>query len=400
MLRKVSVLTAYVCLSICIQVLPTAVLDARGGAADRRDACLLIAPDGRVLWSHRADRPMVPASTQKIVTALAALHYLGEDFVYETHLYREDRDLRVKGLGDPLLVSEALERMATQASEHIGEVRHVLLDDTYFESPLTIPGVSSSTNPYDAPNGALCVNFNTVYFKRVRNGFASAEPQTPLLPMVMDRIRRSGLSEGRIVLSRENGETLLYAGRLLEYFLKNRGVEITGEVRVARTPVRAVDPDLRFQSPYVLTDVLGRLLAHSNNYIANQLIVSCGIQRFGPPGTLEKGVLALNEYAAGVLGLEGAVLVEGSGISRENRLSAVHLVKALNAFAPHRPLMSRKGNEWYKTGHLNGVRTRAGYIEGADGSVYSFAVLVNSPGRSTHDMMKRVHRIVARDEKG
>ena len=57
------------------------------------------------------------------------------------------------------------------------------LDDTYFTQPLTIPGISSSSNPYDAPNGALCANFNTVFFKHSRDGYASAEPQTPLLPM-------------------------------------------------------------------------------------------------------------------------------------------------------------------------------------------------------------------------
>jgi D-alanyl-D-alanine carboxypeptidase/D-alanyl-D-alanine-endopeptidase (penicillin-binding protein 4) len=367
-----------------------------GGA----DAVLVVAPDGRVLWSHRPRAAMIPASTLKIVTALAALHYLGESHRFETHFFREGPDLRVKGLGDPLLVSEVVREAAAEAAAEVDSVRHLLLDDSYFAGELTVPGVSDSTNPYDAPNGALCVNFNTVFFRTAGGRPVSAEPQTPLLPMVLPRIRASGLDSGRIVLSAENDEALRYAGALFAHFLEARGLALTGEIRRApATPSDAV-PLVRHRSPYALTEVISRLLEFSNNFIANQLAIACGIQAHGAPGTLEKGVSALNRYAREVLGLEGAVVAEGSGISRENRLSAAHLVAALERFSPHHRLMARSGNEWYKTGHLSGIRTRAGYVEAPGGRLYRFAVLVNTRGKTTGPAMGRVHRLVERDAAG
>jgi D-alanyl-D-alanine carboxypeptidase/D-alanyl-D-alanine-endopeptidase (penicillin-binding protein 4) len=339
---------------------------------------------------------MVPASTQKIVTALAALHYLGETFRYETHLFREGDDLRVKGLGDPLLISETLRELSRLAADRFPTIRHLVLDDSYFSSPLVIPGVSASLNPYDAPNGALCVNFNTVFFRTANGKLASAEPQTPLLPVVVDRIRRTGLSQGRIVLSRHGNETLLYAGHLLAFFLAEDGMEITGRIRAAASPAPGDQPQLRYSSPYALTEVIGRMLEYSNNFIANQLIITSGAVRFGAPGTLTKGVEALQSYGDDILGLTGAVFAEGSGISRENRLSAGHLMTALNAFSNRYRLMVNKGVEWYKTGHLKGIRTRIGYIETKSG-LYRFAVLVNTPGKTTHAIMKDIHRRIAAD---
>ncbi|MGD9018570.1 MAG: D-alanyl-D-alanine carboxypeptidase, partial [Desulfobacterales bacterium] len=79
------------CLCLCVLAMATAASRSSGAPplVGTRDAVLLKAPGGRTLWAHRSNRLMVPASTQKIVTALAALHYLGENFRYETHLYRE-----------------------------------------------------------------------------------------------------------------------------------------------------------------------------------------------------------------------------------------------------------------------------------------------------------------------
>lgn len=386
-------MAAFVLMGLLVAAAPSTAAPLVGS----RDSVLLTAPDDRVLWSHRQDTPRVPASTQKIVTALAALERLGEGFVFETHLYREGEDLRIKGFGDPLLISETVAAMAQRAADQVSAVRHLLLDDTHFAGALAIPGVSASANPYDAPNGALCVNFNTVFFKQENGRYVSAESQTPLLPIVMERIRRSGLKNGRIVLSRHDDETLHYAGHLFAHFLAANGVPVTGAIRRTDTPAPDGPPLMRYPSPFSLAEVVSRLLAFSNNFIANQLVITLGVRAHGAPGTLENGVRVLNRYASDRLGLAGAVLVEGSGISRQNRLTAAHLKTALDRFAPHHQLMSRKKSEWYKTGHLKGVRTRAGYIEGIDGDLYRFVVLINTPGKTTHRIMDRMHRLVRKD---
>jgi D-alanyl-D-alanine carboxypeptidase/D-alanyl-D-alanine-endopeptidase (penicillin-binding protein 4) len=80
-------------------------------------------------------------------------------------------------------------------------------------------------------------------------------------------------------------------------------------------------------------------------------------------------------------------IVEGSGISRENKISAHNLHIVLEAFAPHYNLMRREGRAFYKTGTLSGISTRAGYIENSKGGLYRFVVLINTPGKSADPIL-------------
>ncbi|MBW1779015.1 MAG: D-alanyl-D-alanine carboxypeptidase, partial [Deltaproteobacteria bacterium] len=271
-----------------------------------KDALLLADLEGNILLSKNKIRPMVPASVLKIFTAHLALTHLGPDHRFATDFYLDNQNrLKVKGFGDPFFVSESLAVVAQTLSRRIHTLDGIVLDDTYFADPLTIPGVSDSFEPFDAPNGALCVNFNTVNFRRTGSKFVTAEPQTPLLPMVIPRILKSGLDKGRIVLSHQQAETVLYAGHLLEHFLEKAGITVTGEIRRGRVNPTVDSLVLHHVSEYRLTDIVSQLLEHSNNFIANQLLISVGAAVLGPPGTLDKGVRAARNHAAHVLNIDG-----------------------------------------------------------------------------------------------
>ena len=357
-----------------------------------RDALLVTNADGRVLLSHNSTRPLVPASTLKVVTALAARHYLGDQARFHTDFFLDsDDNLWIRGYGDPLLVSEVVADIARALRERLERpVQAIVLDDRYFAQPLVIPGVSSSANPYDAPNGALCVNFNTVNFRTYQGRIVSAEPQTPLLNMVRKRIQASGLRRGRVVLSHNDNEALLYAGGLFRYFLLQAGIQVEGPLRL---PADSPAPErllYRHTSPFSLDEVTARLMAFSNNFIANQLLIAAGARAYGAPGNLAKGARALNAFAAETLGVTEADLVEGSGISRKNRINAQELMRALVHFEPYRHLMTREANIYFKTGTLNGIRTRVGYIETRDDRLLRFVLLLNSPGKQPQPILKRV----------
>jgi D-alanyl-D-alanine carboxypeptidase/D-alanyl-D-alanine-endopeptidase (penicillin-binding protein 4) len=305
----------------------------------------------------------------------------------------DDRsNFKIKGFGDPLLISEVVDEIARELTAKrggLGKVHDLLLDDSYFKQPLTIPGITSSNEPYDAPNGALCVNFNTVNFKRTRNGYSSDEPQTPLLPMAVAKIKRSKLKRGRIVFAHDAGENTIYAGKLFRHFLEQRGVEFTGSVRLGR--IQGADIRiLKYTSRFSLLQVISRLLEHSNNFTANQLLIASGVKVFSAPGTLDKGVKAALSYARKVLGLSDLSFLEGSGISRKNRVSARQINRVLEEFEPQHHLMQREGREFYKTGSLHGISTRAGYIENHQGGLYRYVVMINTPGRSTRPVMRRL----------
>jgi len=140
-----------------------------------KDAVLVADHNGTILFAKHENVKLTPASTLKILTSLAALHYFGTDYRFTTEFYLDaDANLKIKGYGDPMLLSE----MIMQAVDMIcvkleamkkNIINDIILDGSYFQSPVIIPGLSDSLEPYDAPNGALCANFNTVSFKQKKN---------------------------------------------------------------------------------------------------------------------------------------------------------------------------------------------------------------------------------------
>lgn len=365
-----------------------------------QDAVLVADQRGRILFSKNADKKLIPASTLKILTSLVAMHYLGPDYRFTTEFYIDnDSNLKIKGYGDPLLTSEILEEISRAIgsrldSEH-KKIKNIVLDDSYFKQPIIIPGITSSSQPYDAPNGALCANFNTVYFKRLENGkYASAEEQTPLLPFALRKIKKSKLTMGRIVFSHKENENTLYLGHLLKYFLEKQGIKSNGNIRHGRVNKENDILVFKYISIFSIKEIISKLLEHSNNFIANQLLISAGTKRYGLPGTLDKGVLAALNYTKNVLNIDNISIIEGSGISRQNKISANSLHKILEKFEPYHELMHKSGRKFYKTGTLNGIKTRAGYIRNEKKELYHFVVLINTPGKSAELIMNRILKVL------
>jgi D-alanyl-D-alanine carboxypeptidase/D-alanyl-D-alanine-endopeptidase (penicillin-binding protein 4) len=363
-----------------------------------RDAVLVSDPDGHIIFSKNVDKKLIPASTIKIFTALAAIHYLGPDYKFFTEFYMDRHsNLKIKGYGDPLLISETVEEMIHRLSMMLyakfNIINDLVLDDSYFAASTVIPGVNISYEPYDAPNGALCVNFNTVNFKRNKNGvYVSAESQTPLLPFILSRVKASRMDHGRIVLSSQRNEITRYAGHLFLYFLKKEGVRLNGSIRLGKVQKEADKLIYRYVSSFSLMQTLSKLLEYSNNFIANQLLITVGAKAYGPPGNLEKGVRAALIFAKNILEIDHIQIEEGSGISRKNQISAKDFYKILNAFIPYYFLMRHTDQMFYKTGTLKGIHTRAGYIKRKSGELYPFVLMINTPGKSPEPMMDIIQR--------
>jgi D-alanyl-D-alanine carboxypeptidase/D-alanyl-D-alanine-endopeptidase (penicillin-binding protein 4) len=363
-----------------------------------QDSILVSDPQGQILFSKNAEKKLIPASTLKIFTSLVALHFLGNDYRFPTEFYLDEHsNLKIKGYGDPLLISEVVAKISQILAillRNTQPMNDLVLDDTYFKQPLTVPGITSSPQPYDAPNGALCVNFNTVNFERKAEGYVSAEPQTPLLPYVIEKIKALKLNRGRIVFSHNKNEITIYAGELFRYFLQNEGIRFKGKVKLGRIHNRNDKLIFKYHSVSSLDQIVAKLLEHSNNFVTNQLLIAAGAQALDSPGTLAKGVALASDYAKNELAIENMTIAEGSGISRNNRVSAFQMDRVLQKFLPYHHLMRREGSEFYKTGTLYGISTRAGYIETAYGGLYRYVILLNTPGKSTDPIILRLLRIL------
>ncbi len=364
----------------------------------KNDSILVADAKGHIVLAKNADEKRIPASILKIFTSLVALHYLGDDYRFPTEFYLDKQsNLKIKGYGDPLLISEVISKISQVLAvllKNTQPLNDLVLDDSYFRQPLTIAGITSSAQPYDAPNGSLCVNFNTVNFKRTSQGYVSAEPQTPLLPFAIKKIKASGLNQGRIVFSHNKNEITLYAGKLFQYFLEKQGLRFNGKVKLGQINEKIDRLIFRYDSSSSLEEIVVKLLEHSNNFTTNQLLIATGAKIIGSPGTLAKGVAIASDYAKEMLDIENMTIVEGSGISRDNRVSAVQMVQVLQEFLPYYYLMRREGREFYKTGTLYGISTRAGYIKRTDGEFYRYVIMLNAPGKSTDSLILRLLRIL------
>ena len=360
-----------------------------------KDAVLVASPRGRILLEKNADKKLIPASTLKIFTSLVAFHYLGPEYRFSTEFYLDrDGNLKIKGYGDPLLLSETLRETATALSQKLSSFNHLILDDSFFSGQVSVPGTAPSYQPYDASNGALCVNFNTVSFKRINHAYVSDEEQTPLLPFVEKRIRGSSLEKGRIVLSHRENEATLYAGHLFKYFLTQAGMKSQGEIRLGNVQPQEDRLLYTFTSPFPVKQSIGKLMEFSNNFIANQLLLACGAKAYGAPGSLDKGVMSALRYAREVLKTEELSFDEGSGISRKNELTAYIMLKLLDEFESYHHLLRQEGKEYYKTGTMDGIRSRAGYIADGRGELYRFVVIMNTQGKTTEAVMELIRRFI------
>ena len=351
------------------------------------DAIFVVNNDGKVVLGKHSGQLCIPASILKIVTSLAAFHYLGTDYRFKTEFYRSpDGFLKIKGYGDPVLVSEELEKISHTLQKEYQEFSGIGLDATYFKESIKIPGITHTLNPYDAKNAALCVNFNTVCFRRESSGLlVTGEPHTPLLNFARKKIKKY-MRSGRINLFRKHSDILLYTGHLMHFFLLKQGIEIKEKI-IKIESVNDKDKLLMTHfSGATVEEIVSMLLRFSNNFIANQLLLSIGAKIYGPPATLKKGIEAIKNFAQKSLNIHDFKIVEGSGISRKNKISAKEMIKAVKAFEPYRNLLTHEENLFYKTGTLNGVRTRAGFIETEYGKTFPFVVMLNRKNVNNYRM--------------
>ncbi len=125
-----------------------------------------------VLEAHLADIPRIPASTTKIVVALAALRLLGTEYRFTTSLLRDGAihngslhgDMYLRGGGDPSLSSDDLHHFAAALKD--SGIRRVagrfVFDDSFLPSTPAINDRQPVAAAYNPSLSALSLNYNRV----------------------------------------------------------------------------------------------------------------------------------------------------------------------------------------------------------------------------------------------
>jgi D-alanyl-D-alanine carboxypeptidase/D-alanyl-D-alanine-endopeptidase (penicillin-binding protein 4) len=202
----------------------------------------------------------------------------------------------------------------------------------------------------------------------------------------------------------------LYAGAVLRWQLQAHGIEVTGAARRGRVPDSAAEI-LAFEGR-PLGEIVRLFLKYSNNMIAEALVKAMGSDASGQPGTWAAGMAELEHRLRALdLSLAGARLVDGSGLSRENRVPprllteallvarrsfefGPELIAALPIAAADGTLEERAegaaGEVRGKTGLLDRVVSLSGYARSEAGRELVFSLLVNGFRSSDAQAMRAV----------
>lgn len=361
--------------------------------------CLTVSIAGSQVYDHQGHQPLLPASTQKLYTAQAALDALGGDATFTTSVLAAapaadgvlQGDLTLLGGGDPVLVTDAY------------RVLRGIGDDEAFTS-------------FDALAAQLAATGITRVTGRVV-GDESRYDQLRSVPSWPDRYVADGESGPLSALGVDDGYDLTLpppesgqnpswkrstdpaasAARLLTNRLLIRGIRVDG-AQLAGSGTAT--PDLvelaKVTSPS-LGEIVDEMLLSSDNQIAELLAKELG-HHAGEGGTTAAGTAVIDESDAQA-GTErpDSRSTDGSGLDLGNRTTCADLVSLLesvggpdSAIGRGLPVAGRTGTLSRrfrgtpaegvlraKTGSLDFVSALAGYVDLPDGSVASFAYVVN-----------------------
>ncbi|MBB3083424.1 D-alanyl-D-alanine carboxypeptidase/D-alanyl-D-alanine endopeptidase [Geodermatophilus sabuli] len=335
---------------------------------------------GEALLDRDADAPVVPASTAKLLTAVAALTTLDPETTFETTVVAGEApgEVVLVGGGDPTLSTTVpslsypgaptVADLAAQVRASLPEgtqVTRVVVDSSLFTGPLTASGWGPDDAPstYAAPVTAIAVDG-----ARVRPGEAprSGQPGLDAGAALADDL---GVPGATIVLDEapEAGETL-------------------GAVRSA--PVARLVEQTLSQSDNLLAETLARHVALARDLPATF------------EGSAEAVPAALTDAG---LDVTGVALSDGSGLSQEDRVPVELLTDLLAgaadgtvpeasavlsglAVAGYDGTLADRGDDdprtapgavRAKTGTLLGVHGLAGTVVTADGRLLAFAVVAD-----------------------
>ena len=350
--------------------------------------CLAVEEGDAAIYVRDGGSALTPASTLKVLTGMAALRRLGDDFRFVTEVRADrpvvdgvlDGPLWLVGAGDPLLSTKAyadsfrnqpqvytsLDVLADGiVAAGVREIRGgVVGDESRFDTVRYVPTWKPGyiTDNEIGPVSALVVNDNFAQF-RPRPTIATTSPPVHGAAVLTDLLRGRG-----VVIAPAPGE----------------GAAPTGATAVASV---ASPP---------LPEIVGELLRESDNMTAEVLTKELGA-RFGGSGSWEAGVRVIRETVAEAgLAADGYAAVDGSGLDVTNRLSCTLLMDALDLAGPVGPVASgfavagqtgtlaqrfrgnpAEGRLRAKTGSLNFVAGLVGFVDAADDRTLEFALLAN-----------------------
>ena len=394
----------------------------------------------KVISSYNENTPLVPASTTKLLTTETALNLLGENYRWNTQLeYSGTVDengvltgnLYIVGSGDPSLgtnkagassyreiIDTFKEALSTEGIKKVNG--DIIIQTALFKGNISrLPEnvVWLENNNYYLPVGATKeINpANERLIVKRAMPTESVKKYFYVSPYTNQMVYAEKY-EGDGVLTTKLPDAPAFLANSFRATLVKSGIAVTGKVQT-----KTVDgqPESRktinvYKSP-TLADIVYYTNQRSDNSLAEALLKTVGYFKKGNQ-TPDSGREVVTEHLKDVaFDFEGLNYMDGSGLSRNNKVTPISQVKYLTSLMGTKYyqtyfnslpiggqsgtlkkmfLENGNGQVFAKTGTLNKVKTLAGYIKTNSGKTLVFSLLVNNYAGSVDMVKKRMEQII------
>ncbi|AWE06830.1 D-alanyl-D-alanine carboxypeptidase/D-alanyl-D-alanine-endopeptidase [Lysinibacillus sp. 2017] len=409
------------------------------------------AKTGELVYSYNGNIAMPPASNLKLVTGAAALERLGQNYRFKTKLYIDGKikkhvlhgNVYIEGSGDPTLNNLDFQELASALKKMgINSVTgHLIGDDTAFSGSTLSPGVEKQEESYyyAARTSAITMSPNSDYdastvIVTATPSKVGAKPTYSITPNLSGMVitnQAKTVKKGQkntIVIKRNyNSNTIVISGNLpvgssskewvtvqdptmntlqaIKNCMQNMGIKFSTSSKVLRQSLKD-DAQLIFTNESkTLAQMFPVFLKLSNNSMGDIFVKTLGKHVYGE-GNLETGAQVLMDYGhAKDISMSNWRFVDGSGLSAQNRVTAIGLTQLLyevqsepyyHTFYQALPVAGDKdrliggtlksrfnaanlqGRIVAKTGYIANVNTLTGYMKGNSGKQYIFSILIQN----------------------
>ena len=378
------------------------------------------------MLTYNIDIIRAPASTMKLLTTYAALKILSPSYSWRTEAWTRgsikdgilEGDLILKGYGDPFLIYENYGKFIRGIREKgLKDIRgDIIIDNSYFDIQKFDPAAFDNKpfRTYNAAPSALMFNFQSTRFlftpdEESETIKITPYPSIPNFEMNNDvtySSKKCRRSHYKPKFSYDDSGVLTIKGRyskkcgqkfVLRSFsdpaehafngFRDFWIELGGSLRGTMKAGRKTTGDKRFHtgSSPTLGEQIRLINKWSNNVMTRQVLLTLGAKKYGAPATLKKGQDAIiTLLSENNINTDGIIIDNGSGLSRQSRLSARQMAQLLETAYrdPYMPefmaslslpgldgtLVKRfrkgdlRGRSHLKTGTLNSVTALSGYM--------------------------------------
>lgn len=404
---------------------------------------------GRKLFDHNAQIGLAPASTQKVLTSIAALETLGQQYKFKT-IVSYDGEIEagtlngyvyINGYGDPTLGSwrfknrkehDFIDSLYVSLNKlGIKKIRGNILALNNNWEKQTISGGwiwDDIGNYYGAGLAELNWKENQ-YDLYLQPGNKEGDPvsivktEPALYKVHLKSELTTGMpgsgdnsyiylapyaSEGVIKGTVPAGKSFKVSGSVpnpKEHFITtiSKGLEAKGISSMKDSFMFISSGCCRslftYYSP-TLDSIVYWFLQKSVNVYGEALLKVMAFEKNGKATTTEGVKLIQQFYEQQGIDKASVDIMDGSGLSPQNRITAIALVKALQ-FAKTRPWFNSfyaglplYNNIKMKSGTIGGVKAFTGYQTSKAGQEYAFAIIVNNYDGAVSSIVQKMYKVL------